>query len=272
MCKVQVFTKWVLYYCPLRIFWIIHMLMNENSEHRFTSFSSFSKATTFEIEENFGNTTGCPTGCNCFTLDPTMFSFHFNMYFWSAEWCTYSAANVQGFVSLFTVGLSSAAHSDNLATADRDGQTHTAKTQQHSGVTKTEASPNGWQRGAICSRFKDFRLSEEFYSRSTLHIRRRCFNLIPAFRLESNLVLTDVQEEHSSPCVPSPPSLTRASTGSRWKLAFSWSLHPLGIHNHTPTCKWPARHEGAHGCMYSSLLAHRHACAETYTAWPMSSA
>lgn len=82
--------------------------------------------------------------------------------------------NVQGFVSLFTVGLSSAARSDNLATTDRDGQIHTAKTQQHSGATKTKASPNGRQRGAICSRFKDFTLSEEFYSRSTLHIRRQC--------------------------------------------------------------------------------------------------
>lgn len=79
--------------------------------------------------------------------------------------------NVRGFVSLFTVGLSSAARSDNLATADRDGQIRTAKTQQHSGVTKTKTSPNGRQRGAICSRFKDFRLSEEFYSRSTLHVR-----------------------------------------------------------------------------------------------------
>lgn len=146
--------------------------MTDHSKHSFISFSSFSEATTFEIEENFF-TSGCPTGCNCYTLDLAMFSFHFNMYFWSAEWCACSAAQRPGVCfSIHSRPCLLLRAPITLQRQTETGKIHAATTQQHSGVTKTKASPSGQQRGAICSRFKDFRLSEEFYSTSTLHIHR----------------------------------------------------------------------------------------------------
>lgn len=88
-----------------------------------------------------------------------------------------------------------------------------------------------------------------------------------------------------SPPVPrlSHPSFKHASVGSHWKQAFFFffvaassphSQHTLRSAPMKPQAakQMTCRHEGAHVCIYSLLLAYQHACAETYTAWQMPSA
>lgn len=82
--------------------------------------------------------------------------------------------SVQGFVSSYfsTVGLSFAAHSDNLATGDQEKQTHIAKIRQQSRNKDKNISLRTAKNCHLFS-IQRLRLSEEFYSRFTLHIRRR---------------------------------------------------------------------------------------------------
>lgn len=179
--------------------------------------------------------------------------------------------------------FSFAARPDNLATG-REKQTHIAKKQQQLHNKDKSLSLQTENRHLVS--IQRLRLSEEFHSRFALHIRRRrctasISSRIPTQKQSRARRCAHVGGTRSllQSCVP---RLLNSSMHrwSHWKcvlfllprhLRFRIT-HTLcsALWGHKLPCKWPADTNGHMYEMYSLLLAHWDACAETCTAEPMS--